>query len=139
MTVDIKAVAVFAHNEERNIIRCLNSLPAAGCPGSAKVFVLANGCTDRTAGLVEGYARTRPNIVPLVIAKGDKSNAWNIFVHEHMPDGGAAAFVDGDAVPDPRSIALLANALETNPTGTCRIGSAVVWQEPPRAGRVRHQ
>jgi hypothetical protein len=128
MTVDIKAVAVFAHNEESNIIRCLDSLPAAGCPESAKVVVLANGCTDRTAGLVGEYASTRPNIVPLVIAKGDKVNAWNTFVHEHMPDGGAAAFVDGDVVPDPHSIALLANALETKP-------SALVASALPSSGR----
>lgn len=131
MTVDIKAVAVFAHNEERNIIRCLDSLPAAGCPESARVLVLANGCTDRTVCLVEEYARTRPNVVPLVIAKGDKANAWNAFVHEHVPDGGAAAFVDGDVVPGPRSIALLANALEANPR-------ALVASAVPSSGRSRH-
>jgi glycosyltransferase involved in cell wall biosynthesis len=130
MTVDIKAIAVFAHNEERNIIHCLDSLPAAGCPESAKVVVLANGCTDRTAGLVAEYARMRPNIVPLVIAKGDKANAWNTFVHEHMPDGGAAAFVDGDVVPNLRSIALLANALETSPR-------ALVASAVPSSGRSR--
>jgi glycosyltransferase involved in cell wall biosynthesis len=130
MIVDIKAVAVFAHNEESNIIRCLDSLPAAGCPESAKVVVLANGCTDRTAGLVEEYASTRPNIVPLVIAKGDKANAWNIFVHEHAPEAGAVAFVDGDVVPGPRSIALLANALETSPR-------ALVASAVPSTGRSR--
>jgi len=130
MALGIQAVAVFAHNEERNIIHCLASLAGAGCPPTAQVVVLANGCTDATVRLVADYAKARPNIMPLVIAKGDKANAWNTFVHEHAPEKGAAIFVDGDVVADRDSISRLATALDECP-------AAFVASAVPSTGRSR--
>lgn len=129
-TSAITFVAVFAHNEERNIERCLGSLHAAGCPQSATVAVLVNGSTDRTASIVTQYAKTRETVKLILISLGDKANAWNEFVHTHAPSEGIVVFVDGDVVAAPGSIAALARALSEN--STALIASAV-----PGSGRNR--
>lgn len=123
-------VAVFAHNEERNIVRCLESLPAAGCDAATNIIVLVNGCTDRTLEVVNDYARTRENITPLSINIGDKANAWNVFVYEHSLPTGVAVFVDGDVVPAPESIKILKETLDNDPT-------ALISSALPRSGRNR--
>ena len=53
-------VMVLAHNEERQIAACLDSIFDAE-PGRAfDVFVMANGCTDRTEEIVRAYGSRRP-------------------------------------------------------------------------------
>ena len=42
-------VMILAHNEERDIVRCLDSLHEAEPQASFRAFVVANGCRDRTA------------------------------------------------------------------------------------------
>src|SRR5215813_10375343 len=71
-------VAVFAHNEENHIIRCLESLSLAADGSPLSAYVLANGCTDRTEEIVRGYAQTHPGVSLISIAVGDKANAWNV-------------------------------------------------------------
>lgn len=84
-------VAVFAHNEARNIVACLDSLQAASAVPPT-CHVLANACTDATESLVRNYARTHPGVHLVSIAVGDKANAWNVYVHEAAPPGQAAYF-----------------------------------------------
>ena len=68
--------AVFAYNEENRICRGLDGLLANVPAGSVlRVFVLVNGCRDRTAAVVRGYSREHPEVVPVEIAFGDKCNA----------------------------------------------------------------
>jgi glycosyltransferase involved in cell wall biosynthesis len=89
-------VAIFAHNEARGILRCLRSF-AAGARGlDLRLYVLCNGNTDATTNIVAAYARDNPHIVPVEIVLGDKSNAWNVYVHEIAPDADAYVFMDGD-------------------------------------------
>lgn len=126
----LSAVAVFAHNEERHLHHCLDALDAAGRSENVPVYVLANGCTDRTVDVARDYAARRPNIVVIEIAKGDKANAWNVFVHEHAPQEGFAAFVDGDVTPAPESITRLVEGLIADETA--HVASAV-----PFSGRNR--
>lgn len=108
-------VAVFAHNEARNIVACLDSLRLASTR-SIRCHVLANACTDGTEAVVRDYAtrNAEVNLVPIDLA--DKANAWNIFVHDIAPRGTEFCFfIDGDVRATPGSLDQLASALARHP------------------------
>jgi glycosyltransferase involved in cell wall biosynthesis len=110
---------VLAYNEENHITACLDSIFAADPQRAFEVFVMANGCTDRTESVVRDYARRRPEVHLVSIALGDKCNAWNVFIHDTVPAhcAGRAVyfFMDGDARAVPGSFSAMARALETHP------------------------
>jgi glycosyltransferase involved in cell wall biosynthesis len=123
---------VLAHNEERHIERCLDSIFAADPELAFAVFVMANGCTDGTEDIVLKYAARRPEVHPVSIALGDKCNAWNVFIHETVPTYCAGRevyfFMDGDARAVRGSFSAMARALEQN--GYANAAAAV-----PASGR----
>jgi glycosyltransferase involved in cell wall biosynthesis len=89
-------------------------------PGrSFEVFVMANGCSDRTETLVAEYGRRHPEVHLVSIVLGDKCNAWNVFIHETVPAHASSRdvffFMDGDARALPGSFSAMARALEANP------------------------
>lgn len=112
-------VMVLAYNEESHITACLDSIFAADPDRCFQVYVMANGCTDRTEALVLEYAQRRPEVHLVSIAMGDKCNAWNVFVHDTAPSScpgrGVYFFMDGDARAIPGSFTAMARALEENP------------------------
>lgn len=108
-------VAIFAHNEARNIIACLDSLQAA-TNHPLECFVLANACTDRTEALVREYGANHPNVHLVSIALGDKANAWNVFVHEIAPPGAAQYFfIDGDVRATSGALDAMVQSLSLHP------------------------
>ena len=108
-------VAVFAHNEARNIIACLDSLQSASTL-PCECHVLANACTDETEALVRTYSASHPNVHLVSIALGDKANAWNVFVHEIAPhDATHCFFIDGDVRATPGSLDAMVQALALHP------------------------
>jgi glycosyltransferase involved in cell wall biosynthesis len=125
-------VMVLAHNEEPRIVTCLDSLFDGEPGGGLEVFVMANGCTDRTEDVVREYAARRPEVHLVSIALGDKCNAWNVFVHETartvVPDRDVYFFVDGDCRIVPGSLTRLAEGLRANP-------HAHAASAPPASGR----
>jgi glycosyltransferase involved in cell wall biosynthesis len=127
-TVHPWPVAVFAHNEARNIIACLESLRAATSQSLAR-YVLANACSDRTEALVREYASRHPDVRLVSLALGDKANAWNAFVHEAAPrDASLYFFIDGDVRATPGALDAMAQALgrESQANGVSAL---------PRSGR----
>jgi len=112
-------VMVLAYNEERHIVACLDSIFRADPSRRFEVFVMANGCNDRTEEIVRRYGRRRPEVHLVSIALGDKCNAWNVFVHEtalaRCPGREIYFFMDGDARAVPGSFTAMARALEANP------------------------
>lgn len=125
-------VMVLAHNEERRIEACLDSL-FDGEPGqSIDVYVMANGCTDGTAAIVRRYRERRPTVHLVSIELGDKCNAWNVFVHETVPllcpGREVYFFMDGDARALPGSLTALAHGFGRNPR-------AHATSAPPASGR----
>ena len=112
-------VMVLAHNEERHIAACLDSIFAADPDRSFEVYVMANGCTDRTEAIVSEYSRKRPDVRLVSIVLGDKCNAWNVFVHEtvpkHCPGRDVYFFMDGDATSEPFAFTAMARALGATP------------------------
>lgn len=125
-------VMVLAHNEEKHIVACLDSL-FDGEPGAPlEIYVMANGCTDRTEQLVKEYAERRPQVHLVSIALGDKCNAWNVFIHDtvpqHCPGQPVYFFMDGDARSTPGSLRAMAAALAAEP-------HAHAASAPPASGR----
>lgn len=112
-------VMVLAYNEERHITSCLDSIFAADPDRKFEVFVMANGCTDRTADIVTEYGRRRPEVHLVSISLGDKCNAWNVFIHETVPACCPGReiyfFMDGDARAVHGSFTVMARALRDNP------------------------
>jgi glycosyltransferase involved in cell wall biosynthesis len=125
-------VMVLAHNEERHIGACLDSIFAADPGCSFEVFVMANGCTDRTEDIVRQYGRERPEVKLVSIALGDKCNAWNVFINETVaaccPGREIYLFMDGDARAVRGSFSVMAQALRDN--GHAHAAAAV-----PASGR----
>jgi glycosyltransferase involved in cell wall biosynthesis len=108
-------VAVFAHNEARNIIACLDSLQGAA-RHPLECHVLANACSDHTEALVREYGASHPNVHLVSIALGDKANAWNVFVHEVAPRSAPHYFfIDGDVRATPDALDIMAQALAQHP------------------------
>ena len=124
------SVCVFAHNEERHIARCLESVPSVVGTAPVRVHVLANGCTDRTVDAATAAARC--GVVVLDLAIGDKANAWNAYVHEHAPDASHHVFIDGDCRAGPSALQRLVEALAAAPAANA---AAAV----PGAGRSQRR
>jgi hypothetical protein len=78
-------VAIFAHNEELQIIACLESLAKASATHLLHAYVLAIGCNDHTETVVRDFALTHPWVTLISLTLGDKANAWNVFVHDIAP------------------------------------------------------
>ncbi len=126
------AVMVLAHNEERHIEDCLDSILAAEPGRQFDIFVMANGCTDKTEELVVAHGGRHPGVRLVSIDLGDKCNAWNVFIHETAPTCAPGRevyfFMDGDARAVPGSFTAMSQALERNPAANA--ASAV-----PASGR----
>lgn len=106
-----RVVAVFAHNESRRIIACLEALRASPIPPNTTCYVIANGCTDDTVARVIDYALHIPWVKVLELSIGDKANAWNYFVHEIAPEAESFFFTDGDCQVEKGSLQYLEEPL----------------------------
>ena len=125
-------VMILAHNEERHIEACLDSI-FLGNPGAPlEAYVMANGCTDRTEDIVRQYSQRNPSVHLVSISLGDKCNAWNVFLHDTVPSEcpGQAIyfFMDGDARALPGSFSAMAEVLESEQQAHA-VGA------PPASGR----
>ena len=90
------SVAIFAHNEERRIARCINSLPLHS--HDFEFHLLVNGTRDRTVAIARELTSTLPDFHIHNLPLGGKARTWNHFVGAIFDDASAAClFVDGDA------------------------------------------
>jgi glycosyltransferase involved in cell wall biosynthesis len=127
-------VMVLAHNEEKKIRACLDSIYEADPEAAFDIFVMANGCTDRTEDIVRAYAKDHEGVHLVSIGLADYCNAWNVFIHEtapvHVPNSEIYFFMDGDCRACPRAFSELARVLSEHPEANA--AGAV-----PRAGRSK--
>lgn len=88
------AIIIFAKDEEVNIDRIIDAIASQTLSARTdlilSVFVVANGCTDRTAEFAEAAALKvlRPRGVRTIVldwAKPGKSRSWNRVIHEEVP------------------------------------------------------
>jgi glycosyltransferase involved in cell wall biosynthesis len=109
------AVAVFAHNEARHIVRCLRSVTAGAAEIDLRIYVLCNGSTDDTSTRVAGFAAENKRVSLIDIALGDKCNAWNVYIHDVAPQAEAYVFIDGDSELRPAAISRVLRTLRASP------------------------
>jgi glycosyltransferase involved in cell wall biosynthesis len=123
MTAELPSIAVvvLAHNEERRIAACIESLPL-DAPGIT-TSVVVNGSTDRTAEIARRAGGRRPNVRVLVYSEGGKARSWNRYLYQDAePLADVHVFVDGDAVIAPGSVQALARALAEHPHANAASG-----------------
>ena len=110
ITVDL---AVFAHNEQGRIARTLADLSSQTIFSdkgfSARLFVLANGCSDDTVNVARRELLEFGEAGIAVVhdlREGGKSRTWNRFVHEiSREEADILVFIDADiGLPDPSAI-----------------------------------
>ena len=108
-------VMVLAYNEEEGIEAAIDSIFQSEPQQALEIYVMANGCTDRTEELVRAYSRRRPAVQLVSIKLGDKCNAWNVFIHETAakvcPGRETYFFTCGDVRIVPGSLNALQRAL----------------------------
>lgn len=125
-------VMILAHNEERHIEACLDSIFTADPGMPLEAYVMANGCTDSTEAVVLRYREKNPNVHLVSIKLGDKCNAWNVFVHETVPGRCPGQplyfFMDGDARATPGSFSAMVKTMHAHP-------EALAVGVPPASGR----
>ncbi|MBK7674447.1 MAG: glycosyltransferase family 2 protein [Candidatus Accumulibacter sp.] len=109
-----RAMAIFAHNEEKNIIKCLESVSKAIRNGDECV-ILNNGSSDNTGALVEEFIACSGFGRLVTINFGDKANAWNVFVHDIGIDAEVFFFLDGDCEIEENSLDALEECIVSNP------------------------
>lgn len=111
-------VVMFAHNEAASITNTLSQAYTQCDERLQRFFVIANGCTDDTVGVVSAtfdqLGDDRLRLVDLAVA--DKCNAWNHYVHELADDVDCHFCIDADVLFSagcfPRLAELLAAATE---------------------------
>ena len=124
------SVCIFAHNEERLLHRCLAALEGAAAGGDYVVHVMENGSTDETASVAKAFAAVDPRIHVHELELGDKSNAWNEYVHRVSQKADMHVFIDGDVQPSKGAFKSLAHAFEGSP-------EALAAAALPASGRNR--
>jgi chlorobactene glucosyltransferase len=102
------SVLVPARDEERNIVRCLDSLLAQTYP-DLEIVVLDDESSDRTGEIIEGYARRFPGRVRAARGAPLPSQGWVGKPHAlrqlaALATGDLLFFTDADTMHGPRSV-----------------------------------
>jgi glycosyltransferase involved in cell wall biosynthesis len=134
-------MAVFAHNESGRIGKALESIARASGGKDVEIHVLVNGCTDSTADEVRACAGTISHVWLVEIDRGDKANAWNVFVHdiltpERRREIELHFFMDGDVTLEPDALPRLASAFAEVPSASAAGGMPATGRDRD-AWRVR--
>jgi len=87
---------MFAHNEEKNIKKSIQSIFKNVDGDLCKLFVLANGCTDNTVVVLNELKAQHKKLEIINLKLGDKCNAWNEYMHYIAPECAIHYFVDAD-------------------------------------------
>lgn len=100
------AVVIPAHNEERQIARCLAALTEGTPPGELEILVVCNGCTDRTAEIARSFG---PSVRVLETPIASKSLALQL--GDQAAKGFPRFYVDADVLLSFESVQRVAEAL----------------------------
>jgi glycosyltransferase involved in cell wall biosynthesis len=107
-------VALFAHNEERRIAGCINSLPLTS--DAFEFHLLVNGTNDRTAKIARDLTTGIPDFHVHDLPLSGKARAWNHFIDSLFDDAAPACFfIDGDAEVMPGALEAMLATLAAHP------------------------
>ena len=109
------SICIFARNEALHLPRAVFALNAAAGDLSYRVHILVNGCTDETFDVAKVLAAADPRIAVHELPVGDKSHAWNEYVHRIAGNERCHIFLDGDIRPGKGAIEALATLLSSKP------------------------
>jgi glycosyltransferase involved in cell wall biosynthesis len=110
------SVVTFAYNEERTIGQTIDSIIVNCDHRITKLTVVANGCTDQTVEIAKKAmenAKIPCEVVELSI--GDKCNAWNEYIYNHLPKADVHFFVDSDVTFTEKAFPRLLEKLVSSP------------------------
>ncbi len=94
----VSSVCIFAHNEEKNLPRCIEALDGAAAGSDYVVHILENGSKDQTALLARAFSAADDRIHVHRLPIADKANAWNEYIHRIADPADFHIFMDGDVV-----------------------------------------
>lgn len=127
--------AVAVYNEEEHIARCLEGLLSQDCAVPFEIIVIDGMSTDRTADIVQSYARIDPRIRLLRNPRRLQVYAWNIALREAR--GEYFAMILGHAEYDPSYFSSCLETLQRTraaavggvqrPCATGMLGKAIAW------------
>ncbi|MGC1506558.1 MAG: glycosyltransferase family 2 protein [Sulfitobacter sp.] len=111
------SVLIPAHNEAAYLPACLTALLASDpVDGGVQVVVIANGCTDNTAEIAQGFASRAEavgwQLTVLDLAQGGKLNAWN--KGEAAATGEVLIYLDADVVVSRQVVTQITDVLDTD-------------------------
>jgi len=89
-------ICVMAYNLEKEIYASLTSIVKASKSVEFDIYVMINGCKDKTLQECQKFANIDDRVKPIHIQLGDKSNAWNEFVYNYYDGSSIPVFLDGD-------------------------------------------
>ena len=112
------SIAVFAYNEERHIESCLRVIFQNVDERLHKVYLLANGCTDKTVEKAKALSEYADKLHVEVISLGDKCNAWNHYVHNIAQPNQVHFFVDADCLFNERCFPKMFDVINAAPVTT---------------------
>ncbi len=108
------SILIPAHNEAGYLPACLQAVLASDpAQGPVEVIVIANGCTDNTAAIAQGFEEQTLlkgwRLKVLDLTEGGKLNAWN--AGEAAAEGDVLIYLDADVNVSPPLVGQIAKAL----------------------------
>lgn len=110
------SVVTFAYNEEKTIAQTIRSILVNCDDRLTKLTVVANGCTDQTVEVAKTSMESAAVPCEVVeLSLGDKCNAWNEYVYNHLPKADVHFFVDSDVTFTDQAFPKLFEQLMSSP------------------------
>jgi glycosyltransferase involved in cell wall biosynthesis len=105
-TNPLVVIGVCVHNEEANIEACLRSILNEAPPAVRSVIVIASGCTDRTAEIVQAMAEHDDRLTVVIEPlRSGKSAAINLFLRRTSEP--LCVLIGGDIIVTPGFVSKL--------------------------------
>lgn len=110
------SIIIPANNEAAMIADCLQHVLASDGPSRAQIIVAANGCTDQTVAIAQGFATTAARrdwqLVVLDLEEGNKLTALN--AAEQIATGNSLVYLDADVTVSPPLLNQIAKVLDAD-------------------------
>lgn len=128
VSADWAVVVIAAREDVTTLSSTINAAIVACAEQRAVVDVVINGNRALAASIAEAFEQFRLGEAGSITLRiwssliGDKSHAWNQYVHDIWPGSEITYFVDGYARPQPDAFSLIAEALEGAPESLAGTG-----------------
>lgn len=129
------AVCLYSYNKEKLLEKTLHSLAESDL-GNARIFVLLNGCTDKSSELAEGVKKRifgpRMTIISLPVNIGAPAARNWLMALPEVKETNYVAFLDDDVTIPQKWLESLVGVLETHRQAGVAGVKVLSPEEPPR-------